>query len=145
MGSVENSIAQSISNPQKRTIEAQVDSVFHDNIKAAERLDYDYLSRSVEDKYRAGFIVNGAYFARYDSLINNLKGRSQRIAKQTITIRKQKITVLSESIVLLTAYGDTNVEVKDGNTFTANFFWSFVYEKTGNSWKVIQSHQSSLR
>jgi hypothetical protein len=73
-----------------------------------------------------------------------MKERSQRVNNQLITIRKQKITVLSDRIALLTAYGDSKAEVNDGNTFTVKFFWSFVYEKTINDWKVIQSHQSSI-
>ena len=141
----EHSCGQSIPDPQKTRIAEQVDSMFHESIIAAERLEYDLLSRGVDDMHQAGFIVNGAYFAQYDSLINSLKVRSQRIVKQHITIQKEKITVLSDRIVLLAAYGDTKVDVNDGNTFTANFFWSFVYEKIGKEWKVIQSHQSSVR
>lgn len=36
-------------------------------------------------------------------------------------------------------------KAKTEDTFTAKFFWSFVYEKMDNEWKVIQSHQSNLR
>lgn len=145
MGAFEHSTAQNISNQQKSRIEAQIDSVFHHSIKAAEQLEYDQLSRNVDDNHHAGFIVNGTYFAQYDSLITSLKARSQRIIKQSITLQKEKITVLSDHIVLLTAYGDTKVDVNDGNTFTAKFLWTFVYEKTGNDWKVVQSHQSGTR
>jgi len=145
IGLVGYSSGQNISNQQKAKIGEQVDSLFHDNIIAAERLEYDRLSRGVDDTHKAGFIVNGSYFAQYDSLMNSLMARSQRIVKQHITIQKEKITVLSDRIVLLTAYGDTKVEINDGNTFTAKFFWSFVYEKIGKDWKVIQSHQSSIR
>ena len=145
LGINEYSSGQSISNQQKIKIEVQVDSLFHDNIIAAEQLEYDRLSRGVDDMHQAGFIVNGSYFAQYDSLMNSLKVRSQRIVKQHITIQKEKITVLSDRIVLLAAYGDTKVEINDGNNFTAKFFWSFVYEKIGKDWKVIQSHQSSIR
>lgn len=144
-GIIKLSTGQNISTQQKTRIQQQVDSVFRQNIKAAERLDYDQLTLSVDDKYKAGFITNGTYYAQYDSLINIAKTSSQGLSKQTITIRKEKITILSERIVLLTAYGDTNIEVNDGNTFSAKFFWTFVYEKTGNVWKVIQSHQSSVR
>ncbi|HEY3388459.1 MAG TPA: nuclear transport factor 2 family protein, partial [Prolixibacteraceae bacterium] len=136
---------QNLSAHQKTVIGEQVDSVFHENIKAAEHLDFDKLSQSVDDQYMAGFISNRTYYSRYDSLVNIVKASAQGIAKQTITVRKEKITVLSDRIVLLTAYGNTNVEIKDGNTFTAKFFWSFIYEKEGNDWKVIHSHQSSLR
>ena len=144
-GLIEYSNGQDISNQLKTKIEEQVDSIFHENIISAEHHEYDQLSRGVYDMHQAGFIVNGSYFAQYDSLMNSLKARSQRIVKQHITIQKEKITVLSDRIALLTAYGNTKVEVNDGNTFIAKFFWSFVYEKIGKDWKVIQSHQSSIR
>ena len=144
-GCIRPSVGQNISNQQKSRIEEQVDSVFHRMIKAAESLEFDLLSQGVDDKYHAGFIVNGSYFAQYDSLISSMKARSQRIIRQSITLQKEKITVLSQNIVLLTAFGDAKVDVSDGNTFTVKFYWSFVYEKTGKDWKVIQSHQSGTR
>jgi len=145
LGPVEYSIGQVISNQQKAKIEEQVDSVFHDHIKSAEHLDFDRLSLGVDDKYHAGFILNGIYYAKYDSLINIVKMRSQSISSQVITIQTKKVTVLSDCIVLVTAYGEAKADVSDGNTLTSKFFWSFVFEKIGNDWKVIQSHQSNIR
>jgi len=30
----------------------------------------------------------------------------------------------------------------NGQTFNVKFFWSFVFEKINNNWKVVHSHQS---
>jgi len=136
---------QSMTNQQRAKIEQQVDSTFHTMVKAGERLDYDLLSKGVDDKFHAGFIVNGTYYAQYDSLIATLKNRAQDGARQNITIQKQKISVLSERVVLLTAFGDSKVELTNGNSFTVRFFWSFVYQKENNQWRVIHSHQSISR
>jgi hypothetical protein len=144
-GFIEHAKGQDGSNLKKLKIEKQVDSVFHSMIKSAENLEYDKLSQGVDDKNNAGFIINDSYYAQYDSLIFKLKARSQGLSRQNITILKEKITVLSESIVLVTAYGDAIVEVNTGNIFTLKFYWSFVYDKLDNKWKVIQSHQSSSR
>lgn len=135
---------QEIKNPQELRIEKQIDSSFHVMIKAAESFDFDKLSKGVNDTNHAGFIINGVYYVCFDSLLNQLKERAQN-ARQTITVRKQKITVLSEKIALLTACGDAEVDVNNGNTFHVSFFWSFVYQLTDNRWKVIQSHQSGSR
>jgi len=136
---------QNISEVNKSQIEKQVDSVFHIMIKYAENLEYDKLAPGVDDKYNAGFITNGSYYTQYDSLIHTLKSKSQGITKQSIKVQREKITVLTESIVILTAFGDSKVYVDNGNTFSVKFFWSFVYEKIDNNWKVIQSHQSGIR
>jgi hypothetical protein len=133
---------QSLSNLQKSKIEKQVDSIFHTSIKAAENVDYNKISMGVDDRYNAGFIVNGLYYSKYDSLINILKANLRSGTKQSIVIQNKKITVLSENIVLVTASGDSEIELPNGTTSNVKFLWSFVYEKINNDWKVIQSHQS---
>ena len=145
LGFIEYVNGQNLTNHQKSLIEKQVDSVFHFMIKAGENLDFDILSKGVDDKYHAGFITNGSYYTQYDSLINSLKTKSQGVTRQSITIQKEKITVLSDSIVLITAFGVAEIDVSSGNPFTVKFYWSFVYEKINNNWKVIQSHQSGIR
>jgi hypothetical protein len=91
-------------------------------IKLAENLDYDQLSLGVDDKHGAGFIVNGVFYSQFDSLISDLKVKSQRIIKQSITIVDEKVSALSQNIALLSAYGISNVEVHDGNHITSKFF-----------------------
>lgn len=132
---------QSLSNLQKLKIEKQVDSIFLTMVKAAENVDYDKISSGVNDKYNAGFIVNNSYYSKYDSMITVLKANLRSGIKQSIVIQHQKITVLSENVVLLTASGNSNVELPN-QTFNVKFFWSLVYQRINNDWKVIQSHQS---
>ena len=145
IGGIHQVYGQSLTVQQKLIIEKQVDSAFHEMIKLAETIDYDKLNQGVTDKYNAGFIVNSNYYSRFDSLVNTLKVQSQGLLKQSITLQKEKITLLSDKIALITAFGETKVDVTSGNTFYIKFFWSFVYEKESDRWKVIQSHQSSLR
>jgi hypothetical protein len=133
---------QILSNLQKSKIEKQVDSIFNTMIKAAENVDYNKISMGVDDRYNAGFIVNGLYYTKFDSLINILKANLQSGTKQSIVIQNKKITVLSENIILLTASGDSNIKLANGQTLNVKFLWSFVYEMINNDWKVIQSHQS---
>ena len=97
-GTITPSSSQNVSNQQKLRSKTEVDSVFHASVKGAERLDYDLLSKGVDDKYKAGFISNGSWYASYDSLIETVKSRSQGIARQTIAISNEKITVLSETV-----------------------------------------------
>jgi hypothetical protein len=135
---------QSLSSQQQSTIEKQVDSIFQTAVKAAENLDYDQISRGVDDSHHAGFMVIGTYYAKYDSLITILKANLRNGTKQSITLQNKKITVLSDRIVLLTASGETHVELNTGQSFQAKFTWSFVYEKFNNDWKVIFSHQARI-
>ncbi len=133
---------QNMPKQQKLQIEKQVDSVFHFMIKAAEKLDYAKLSTGVDDRNNAGFIVNGKYYSNYNELAEILKANIQDGASQSIKIHNEKVTALTDRIVLLTASGNAQVKINFNQSFSSDFLWTFVYEKIGDEWKVIQSHQS---
>lgn len=139
------SSGQNISISQRLKIEREIDSVFHSFVTSAENFDIEKLTRAVDDKYNAGFITNGIYYSNFNTLMDNFKINSQGLRNQTITIQKEKISLLAENIVILTATGVTEVKLEDGNSFSAMFFWSFIFERINNNWKVIQSHQSNIR
>ena len=140
-----SSSGQNISISQRLKIEREVDSVFHFFVSAAEKFDTEKLTQAVDDRYSAGFITGGIYYSSFRTLMDNFKVNAQTLKNQVITIQKEKISVIAENIVILTATGVTEVKTEDGNSFSATFFWSFVFEKINNNWKVIQSHQSSIR
>lgn len=123
-------------------MEQEIDSVFNMMVIAAESLDSGILRQGVDDRYQAGFITNGTYYARFDSVMKNFTDRSRRILRQTISFQNKKITVLSGTLALLTASGETRVDTVDGKSFNVRFFWSFVYARINDHWKVIYSHQS---
>ncbi|MBN2610214.1 MAG: nuclear transport factor 2 family protein [Bacteroidales bacterium] len=133
---------QNLAGIENSHIERQVDSVFHTMVKAAENLDYDEISTGVDDRYGAGFIVNGSYYQDYSQMISTLKANLREGMQQRITILHQKISVISDDVVLLTASGNAEATIDTGQSFHVKFLWSFVYKKINEEWKVIQSHQS---
>ncbi|HKJ42328.1 MAG TPA: nuclear transport factor 2 family protein [Sunxiuqinia sp.] len=141
-GASQHGAAQELSIHQQKDIKNQVDEIFTEMVSYAEKLNYDQLTDRVDDRYHAGFIVNNQYYADYSSLVDVVKAGSQGVTKQTISIGKKKITVLSERLALLTTSGITDVTLNDGRKFKVNFYWSFIYQKFGDQWKVIHSHQS---
>jgi hypothetical protein len=136
------STTQNLTSKQVSRIEQEIDSVFSIMVKAAENLDAEKLRQGVDDRYQAGFITNGVYYAQFDSLMTNFTSRSQGLLRQTISIQKKKTTVLSGSLAIVIACGETTVDAVDGRTFNAQFRWSFVYARINDQWKVIHSHQS---
>ena len=127
--------------PGNAKIEQEIDTLFTSLVHAAEILDINKIANSVNDIHKAGFITNGVYYDQFDALIQDLRNRAQGDVKQSITIQKKKIAVISSSIVLLSATGVSEITINGGNPITRNFIWSFVFEKINNQWKVIQSHQ----
>jgi hypothetical protein len=144
-GLITQAEGQTLSNRQTELIKNQVDSMFQKMLVFAERLDFNAISSGVNDKHEAGFITNDKYYARYSSLIEDMKTNTQGIDRQDISIKEKKTTVLSDYIVLLTASGEAKAYLDDGRVITANFHWSFLFEKINENWKVIYSHQSTTR
>ena len=64
------------------------------------------------------------------------------ISSQSIEIDNKKITVLSDHTALLTTSGISKIQLVDGNEISIKFYWSFVFERFDDAWKVIYSHQS---
>lgn len=137
--------SQSISESKIELIQNNVDAVFKEMIGLAEKIDYDGLSKGVDDKYNAGFISNGDYYTEYSELIKVLKPAAKGISSQAISLKDKKITVLADNLVLLTATGKALIIPDNGNSFEIKFQWSFVYEKIDGVWKVVHSHQSTKK
>lgn len=142
-GSAIQAEGENLSKKQTELIKNQVDSIFQQMLILAENLDYDELNSGVDDTRGAGFIANNKYYSQYASLIEDLKLNAQGVGQQDITIEEKKTTVLSDKIVLMTVFGVSSAILDDGREISANFHWSFVYEKIDGSWKVIYSHQST--
>jgi hypothetical protein len=145
LGLITQAEGQTLSNRQTELIKNQVDSMFQKMLVFAERLDFNAISSGVNDKHEAGFITNDKYYARYSSMIEDVKTNAQGIDRQDISIKEKKITVLSDKIVLLTASGVAKAILEDGREIAADFHWSFVFEKINEGWKVIYSHQSTTK
>ena len=135
--------AQSLSKKDIQKIEEEIDYIFQDMIKLAENLDYDELNKGVDDSKQAGFIVNGNYYANFDSLMKVMNIGLKGLEGQVISVAKQKITVLAKDIALVTAYGEANINLTDRDPIIRKFFWTFVYMKINDTWLVVQSHQSN--
>jgi hypothetical protein len=136
--------AQSLTDAQKTRIEKEIDSAFSFSVKAAESLNYDKIATGVDDRHQAGFVTNGRYYADFSSLLQTAKDNAAPGLTQQISFQHKKITVLTNSIALLTATGESKLNTSGGIVYIT-FFWTFVYEKINGNWKVIQSHQSVNR
>jgi hypothetical protein len=142
IGFIQTSSGQNVSGTSNPGIEKEIDAVFIAAIQAAESFDVPKLISCVDDRYNAGFISNGVYYSRFDSLANTMNARTPGSVKQHITLQKKKISVIADNIALVSASGVSQIEANGGNPFEVNFCWTFVYQKFNNEWKVIQSHQS---
>ena len=137
--------AQKISEKQRIKIENELEIVFDEALKTGENLDADKLIISVDDKYKAGHLVNGVYYSSFDSVMTVFKSGTKNLERQEYDIHKKKITVLTKNLAIISASGNATIYIYSGGSFNAAFVWTFVYEKIGDEWKVIHSHRSNPR
>lgn len=134
--------AQKLTGGKTESIKNEVETFFREMLVYAEQLDYDKLNSGVDDRYNAGFITNGKYYPQYTSVISDMRENARDVSRQDFSIKEKKISVLSDKIVLMTVAGESAITLSDDRKISVSFHWSFVFEKTGNNWKVIHSHQS---
>ena len=80
--------AQKISEKQRIKIENELETVFKEALETGESLDVDKLIVSVDDKYKAGHLVNGVYYSTFDLLMTDFKtGILLSLLEQEISIR----------------------------------------------------------
>jgi hypothetical protein len=142
---VNTAYTQKLSEKQRIKIENELETAFEEALKNGENLDVDKITLSVDDEYKAGHIVNGAYYNSFESLMLIFKSGIQNMDRQEFNIEEKKITVLAKDIAIISAAGKAKIYLNSGESFNAGFAWTFVYKNTNNVWKVIHSHRSSPR
>jgi len=137
--------AQNLSGRKKEKILEEVEIAFQDGLRTGENLDADKLARSIDDSPDAGHIVNGVFYSSFEPVAQNVRNGMQRLNRLQYEINNKKITVLSKNTAIVAVSGQSSSESTSGQTFKTSFAWTFIYRKTGDQWKVIHSHQSTVR
>jgi hypothetical protein len=142
---VNTAYSQKLSEKQRIKIESELEKVFEQALKDGEKLDVESIVSGVDDRRKAGHIVNGAYYSTFDSLMAVFTSGIRNTDRQEYSINKKKITALTKNLAIAAAAGKATVYLKTGQSFIAGFAWTFIYENTGRGWKVIHSHRSNPR
>lgn len=135
-----NCYSQELAPQQKEKIATEVNILFERSVKAAENLDAQLMTESVDDSLKAGFISNGQYLESFDLVMKEFRQNIIGCKSQKMNILNKKITVLADNAVLITASGDYAVALEDDRTLTGTFAFTFVYSKINGNWKIIHSH-----
>lgn len=136
-----NGYSQELTAEQKEKNTSEITTLFEKSIKAAESLDGELLADCVDDRYQAGFIMNGRFLRSFDDVMADFKENVKGCKSQKLNITNKKITILADNAAMLAASGDYSLDLEDGRTLTGRFAWSFVYSKVNGSWKIIHAHQ----
>lgn len=137
------SLSQDLSDTTIKEINSEISKNFDKSIEAGEKLNVKGMAENINDSLKTGFIDNGEYFNSFEDLMANFKRGISGLQSQTMNVETKRITVLSGSSALLTADGNYSATLKDGQTLTGRFAWTFVYSLIDDNWEVIHTHMSN--
>lgn len=111
--------------------------------QAAEAANADRLFEFVLENDKGPIIQNGRLFATRAEALEQGKTNLRGIYKVKYTWRQQYVTVLSPTLAVLTAEGESSVTTDQWETFTNPFAQTVIFERKDGKWRVLHAHQSS--
>jgi hypothetical protein len=134
---------QEVSESRRAAIEKAVLETNMQMVRAAQALDVDRLFSYMLDTDKGCVIQNGQLLlTRADAQTRN-RNAFQGLRKVDYGWKQQHVTVLSPTVALLVAEGESSVTTEQGATFNAPFAQTVVFVLKDGQWKALHAHQSS--
>jgi ketosteroid isomerase-like protein len=111
--------------------------------KAAENGDMDALFGYMLDTDKGSVAQNGTLLRTREDARAQVTRGMQGIRSIAYRWSNQYVTVLSPTIALLVADGETTATTADGSTFSAPFAQTDVFVLTDGQWKILHAHRST--
>jgi hypothetical protein len=132
-----------LSPSARAAIERAVLDVNAQATRAGEARDVDALFGYMLDTDKGSVAQNGAILRTREDARAQVSRGMQGIRSIEYRWRNQYVTVLSPTIALLVAEGETTAVTDEGSTFTAPFAQTDVFVLTDGQWKILHAHRSS--
>jgi uncharacterized protein (TIGR02246 family) len=132
-----------VAAPDDAGIEKAVLRVCDQMTEAAQNLDADRMFSFVRDTGNGAIIQNGAILLTRDEALAQVKAGFQRLSKIEYRWKRRNVMVLSPTVAVLVADGESVVTTGTGDTFTTLYAQTVVYTLAAGEWKVQHAHHSS--
>jgi uncharacterized protein (TIGR02246 family) len=114
-------------------------------IQAAQAVDVDRLFGFMLETDKGSLIQNGKLLLTREEAREQVRANLRGIRKIEYRWKHEHVMVVSPTIAVLTAEGESSATTEQGETFSAPFAQTVVFVLTGGQWKVLHAHQSSPR
>jgi uncharacterized protein (TIGR02246 family) len=129
--------------PDRVAIENAVLETSAQMTRAAENLDADRLFSFMLPNDRGSIVQYGNVLLTREQALAQTKENLRGISKLEYRWKQQYVTVVSPTVALLVAEGESHVTTGQGETFSTPFAQTLVLVLTGGQWKVLHAHQSA--
>jgi uncharacterized protein (TIGR02246 family) len=111
--------------------------------QAARDRDVDRLFSFMAETEKGSVIQNGALLLTKAEAKVRVQGNMRGISALDYRWKQQHVTVVSPTVAILVAEGESAVTTDQGQTFTAPFVQTTVYVQRDGRWLIQHAHQSA--
>ncbi len=111
--------------------------------EAGQALDADRLFSFMLDTNKGSVIQNGRLMLTRREALEQVRNGFRRVSRIKYMWKQQHVTVLSPTVALLVAEGESTATTEGGDTFTTPFLQTVVFVLADGQWKAIHAHHSS--
>jgi uncharacterized protein (TIGR02246 family) len=137
--------ASSLSAAERAVVEKSILETSAQMTEAAEDRDIDRLFGFMLDTDRGSVIQNGRVLLTRTEALEQTKKNMSGISSIQYRWKQQHVTVVSPTVALLIAEGESSATTEQGQSFTAPFAQTVVFVLNDGRWRALHAHQSSPR
>ncbi len=142
---LEPQAASSMSAAEQAVVEKAILETSAQMTEAAEAREIDRLFGFMLDTDRGSIIQNGRVLLTRKEALEQTKTNMTGISSIQYRWRQQHVMVVSPTVALLIAEGESSATTEQGQSFTAPFAQTVVFVLVDGHWRAIHAHQSSPR
>jgi hypothetical protein len=138
-------LATPMTQSEREAIEISVLAISDKMTEAGEARDVERLFSFMLDTEKGSVIQNGRILLTRPEARNQVKATMGGIRSIRYIWKQRHVTVVSPTVALLVAEGESAVTTEQGQQFTAPFAQTVVFVLTDGSWKALHAHHSAPR
>ena len=131
------------SEPEEKNIETAVLRTSAQMTEAGQALDADRLFSFMLESSKGSVIQNGVIALTREQALDQVRRGFRGLSKIEYRWKQQLVSVLSPTIAILIAEGESTATTKQGDTIVTPFAQTNVFVLTDGRWKVLHAHHSS--
>jgi hypothetical protein len=129
----------------REAIEKSILEISDTMTKAGEARDIDRLFTFMLENDKGSIVQNGRILLTRSEALQVTRQNMSSIRSIQYRWKQRHVTIVSPTVALLIAEGESSVTTEQGQNFTAPFAQTIVFVLGDGQWKVLHAHQSSPR
>ncbi|MBL7473985.1 YybH family protein [Robertkochia sediminum] len=127
---------------ESEAVKSEIKALMAVVIEGLETNDPDKLFRDFWRSDSASFYLNGMAMQGYDEIIGGFSQGMESRQNTKMTLSSEEIVVLDRDAAMHLAEFTNSMVLTNDSTMTVKGYWSAVFKKINEQWKVVHVHES---